>query len=85
MPRRGHHGAAGIPLDRRHRRAAVELAGWRAAGAERAWFPPLKAKRKLFGGYGGYFAAIRPGDVLTRRRASATSTAPRRQRLARPC
>lgn len=32
-------------------------------------FPPLKAKRKLFGGYEvEYFAAIRPGDVLTRRR-----------------
>lgn len=32
-------------------------------------FPPLKAKRKLFGGYQvEYFQEIRPGDVLTRQR-----------------
>lgn len=32
-------------------------------------FPPLKAKRKLFGGYQvEYFQPIRPGDVLTRQR-----------------
>lgn len=30
-------------------------------------FPPLQTKRKLFGGYQvEYFAAVRPGDVLTR-------------------
>ncbi len=32
-------------------------------------YPPLKAKRKLFGGYQvEYFREIRPGDVLTRQR-----------------
>ena len=32
-------------------------------------FPPLKAKRKLFGGYQvEYFQEIRPGDILTRQR-----------------
>ena len=32
-------------------------------------FPPLKAKRKLFGGYQvEYFQEIRPGDVLTHQR-----------------
>lgn len=32
-------------------------------------YPPLKAKRKLFGGYQvEYFQEIRPGDVLTRQR-----------------
>ncbi len=32
-------------------------------------FPPLKAKRKLFGGYQvEYFQEMRPGDVLTRQR-----------------
>ncbi|HMV71704.1 MAG TPA: MaoC family dehydratase N-terminal domain-containing protein [Pseudomonadales bacterium] len=32
-------------------------------------FPPLKARRKLFGGYQvEYFQPIRPGDVLTRQR-----------------
>jgi hydroxyacyl-ACP dehydratase HTD2-like protein with hotdog domain len=32
-------------------------------------YPPLKARRKLFGGYQvEYFQEIRPGDVLTRQR-----------------
>lgn len=32
-------------------------------------FPPLKARRKLFGGYQvEYFLPVRPGDVLTRQR-----------------